>query len=194
MGCRTRLKEESFIRMKSCLTSDTILGHFSPIADKTELVCDVSNVGLCGMLVQTNNGEKRVGKNVARTLCEVEKRYSKTEKEALWVVWACEKFRFFLIGLHFDIIVDHKAVEYIYSAKCARLERWVLRLMPFNFTVKTVSSKNNVVDALSRSEKKKRKRKTGLRMEIMYCTFYCGCSSPICAKSRRDWIRNSKRQ
>ena len=67
------------------------LGHFSLTADNTDLSCDASNVGLCGMLVQTKSGEKRVGSNVARILSDVEKRYSTTEKEALGVVWACGK-------------------------------------------------------------------------------------------------------
>ncbi|KAF2898921.1 hypothetical protein ILUMI_07253, partial [Ignelater luminosus] len=60
-----------------------------------------------------------------------EKRYSQTEKEALAIVWACEKFTIYLIGIKFELITDDKPLEVIYSVKskpCARIERWVLRL------------------------------------------------------------------
>jgi len=142
-------QEQSFSKLKSCLTSDTVLGHFSLQAEKTKLICDASNVGLCGILVQTVNGQERVISYAARALSPVEKRYSTTEKEGLSLVWACEKFRLFLLGLDFEILIDHKALEYIYSPKskpCARIERWILRLLPFNFKVRAVSGKSNIAD------------------------------------------------
>ena len=43
----------------------------------------------------------------------VEYRYSQTEKEALAIVLACEKFEIYLIGKPFTLITDNKACELI---------------------------------------------------------------------------------
>ena len=76
---------------------------------------------------------------ISRLLTETERRYSQAEKEALCVVWSCEKAAIWLIGSHFRIVVDNRAVMLIYSnAKSkppARIERWALRLTPFDFEI-----------------------------------------------------------
>ena len=62
----------------------------------------------------------------------------KTEKEALCVVWACERFHAHVYGMKFVVETDHKPLEVIYgpwSRPCARIERWVLRLQPYDFSV-----------------------------------------------------------
>ena len=72
----------------------------------------------------------------SRSLSEVERRYSQTEKEALALVWACERFHVFLGGTDFSLVTDHKPLEVIYgkrSKPSARIERWVLRLQQYNF-------------------------------------------------------------
>jgi hypothetical protein len=48
------------------------------------------------VLVQQNRGQTKVISYAIRTLTEAEKKYSKTEKEGLAVVWACEKFHLYL--------------------------------------------------------------------------------------------------
>lgn len=68
----------------------------------------------------------------------MEKCYSQTEKEALGIVWACERLHMYLYGTDFEILTDHKPLEFIYSKKSqpsARVSRWVLRLQPYCFTV-----------------------------------------------------------
>ena len=47
----------------------------------------------------------------------------------------------------------HKPLEAIYAPKsksCARIERWVLRLQPYEFKVIHLPGKNNMADPLSR--------------------------------------------
>ena len=52
----------------------------------------------------------------------------------------------------FELVSDHQALKVINSRKSkpsARIERWVLRLQPYNYQV-YVSWRKNIADALSR--------------------------------------------
>ena len=83
----------------------------------------------------------------------MEKRYNQTEKEALALVWACERFSMYMSGQSLELGTDHKQLERIYSRKskpCARIERWVLGLQGYDFKVVYRPGKTNVTDALSR--------------------------------------------
>ena len=46
---------------------------------------------------------------------DVERRYSQTERGALALVWACERFNMYIFGRNFELETNHKPVEYIYS-------------------------------------------------------------------------------
>ena len=89
----------------------------------------------------------------SRTLTDVERRYSQTEKEALAVVWACVRFHIYLYGKLFTLYTDHKPLEVIYNLKSKPLppiERWALRLQPYTFNVVHIAGKTNPADVLSR--------------------------------------------
>ncbi|KAF2903689.1 hypothetical protein ILUMI_02484 [Ignelater luminosus] len=149
----TRETERAFEKLKKQLVTPSVLGYFDP-EKKTQLITDASPVALAGVLVQYDkNNKPSIISYGSKSLTEQEKRYSQTEKEALAIVWACEKFKIYLIGIKFELITDHKPLEVIYSVKskpCARIERWVLRLQSFNYTVKYKSGKSNIADCLSR--------------------------------------------
>ncbi|XP_033641983.1 uncharacterized protein K02A2.6-like [Asterias rubens] len=146
-------QQNSFDVLKDCLTKTETLGYYRLDATRTQLVTDASNVGLGAVLLQEYEGETRVISYASRTLSDVETRYSTTEKEALAVVWACEKFQIYLYGLNFELITDHKPLEVLYGPKSkpnARIERWVLRLMPFTYTIRYAPGPQNIADVLSR--------------------------------------------
>ena len=133
-------QETAFQKLKDELSNAVKLAHFVKGAE-TEIVVDASPVGLGAMLVQKQDGVKRVISYASRSLSRVERRYSQTEKEALGIVWACEKFHAYLYGIHFEIVTHHKPLVYIYSPKskpCARVERWVLRLQSYDFSVRHI--------------------------------------------------------
>ena len=89
---------------------------------------------------------------VSRTLADVETRYSQTDREALAIVWACEHFNRYLIGApEFTVITDHKPLETIWQRPRPplRIERWVLRLQPYNMVIQYRPGANNPADYMS---------------------------------------------
>lgn len=136
-------------------------------------------MGLGAVLVQEHKGENRVICYASRGLSEVERRYSQTEREALGLVWACEKFHVYLYGIEFELWTDHKPLEFIYSTRSrpsARIERWVLRLQPYVFSVKYLPGQLNIADALSRLTKIEEKESRSVAEE--YIRFVANTAVP----------------
>ncbi|XP_062600099.1 uncharacterized protein K02A2.6-like [Saccostrea cucullata] len=120
---------------------------------KTQVIADASPVGLGAVLVQEQHGKPKIISYASRSLTDVERRYAQTEKEALSLVWACERFHMYLMGKTFELLTDHKPLEFIFSPKskpCARVERWFLRMQNYSYTVRHIPGKSNIADSLSR--------------------------------------------
>ena len=106
---------------------------------------DASPAGLGAILLQHSQDTVRLVTYASPPLTDVECRYLQTEKEALTVVWACERFHIYLYSKQFT--------EIIYSPKSKpppRIERWALCLQPYQFTTVHMAGKTNRADVLSR--------------------------------------------
>lgn len=144
--------EKSFLDIKSIITRIETLGYFDP-NDKTQVIADASPFALGAVLCQEKNDQPRIITYASKSLTATEKRYCQTEKEALALVWAVERFSMYLLGLTFDLITDHRPLEAIFKPKskpCARIERWVLRLQSFRYRVIYKKGNSNIADPLSR--------------------------------------------
>ena len=113
-------------------------------------------VGISAILAQRepNSQQYKIISYASRSLTPVERTYSQTDREAPALVWWIEHYRLFLIGSQFDLITDHKALEAIFnnprSNPPARIERWMLQLQPYNFTVIYRTGSLNESDYMSR--------------------------------------------
>ena len=78
------------------------------------------------------------------------------------MVFACKKFRPYILGFHVIIHIDHAAIKYMMTKKDAKLRliRWVLLLQVFDLEIKDKKGSDNViVDHLSRLKKTTERKK-----------------------------------
>lgn len=145
--------DDAFRQIKQALVSAPILS--SPDFSKPFYIqCDASNVGLGVMLTQRNGDNELVVAFASRSLTEVEKKYSVTEKECLSVLFGLDKFRPFIDGVHFTVITDHYSLLWLSNLKnpTGRLARWAMRLSQYDMEIVHRKGALNVIpDALSRA-------------------------------------------
>ena len=88
-------------------------------------------------------------------LWTVPKEIMLTENDFLAVVFACDKFRPYIVDSKVTIHTDHAAIKYLMEKKDAkpRLIRWVLLLQEFDLhIIDRKGAENSVADNLSRLE------------------------------------------
>ena len=131
--------------------------HFDQHLD-TRIVCDASITGLGAALKQHSPEGWVAVAHASHFLNSLEEKYSVNELELLGVVWAIERFKYYLYGKHFTVITDHQALisalnasERSKTSRC-RLTRWNDRLIPFHFDIKHLAGyKMRLIDYMSRN-------------------------------------------
>ena len=118
------------------------------------LSTDASGRGIGAVLGQEDDqGVERPVAFYSRKLLPRETKYTITELECLAVVNAVKHFDVYLIGNHFKLITDHKALQHLRTMRNggARLNCWILALQPFSFTTEYRTGRDSSnADGLSR--------------------------------------------
>ena len=118
-------------------------------------MCDSSDFVVGAVLGQRVDKKLNVIHYASKTLDSAQKNYATTEKEFLAVVFACDKFRQYIVDSKVIIHTDHAAIKYLMQKKDAkpRLIRWVLLLQEFDLQIVDRKGEDNpVADNLSRME------------------------------------------
>jgi hypothetical protein len=150
-------QQKCFDTIKNLFTSDKIVKLFNQNLP-TVLETDASNYGIGAVMLQKHPEGWMPVQFVSRSLNSAEKNYSQIDKEALGILFGCERLRNFLLGAKFVIRTDHRPLLKLLGrnsaipAGCsARIIRWALRLSQFNYELEYIPGKDNVQsDCLSR--------------------------------------------
>ena len=144
--------EDAFNHLRQLLVHAPVLKQ-ADLKKPFKIYTDASDFALGAVLVQ---GEKETEKPVefaSRRLVGAEIRYSTTEKEALAVVWALDKFKAYVLGGPVTVVTDHQPLRWLFNhtAPSGRLARWIIRLLEHDLTIEYLAGKyNSVADYLSR--------------------------------------------
>ena len=115
--------------------------------------------GIGGVLSQKDDkGIEHVVAYFSRKLSAAQRNYSVTEVELLAALESLKHWRTYLWGRPFHLIVDHQALKWLHTmqdqvggGKASRLQRWILSLQEYNFTVTHKPGKDHCdADGLSR--------------------------------------------
>lgn len=143
---------EAFEKLKEKLTNEPILQQADMHKPYT-LRTDASGYALGGVLLQGEKENEHPVEYASRLLTPAERNYSTTEREALAVVWAVNKFRGYIEGSEVTIASDHQPLRWLMTLKSpsGRLARWALVLQSFNLRIQYIPGKSNTLaDLLSR--------------------------------------------
>ena len=148
----SREAHDAYETVKSRLASPPVI-HFADFQKDFVLVTDASLVGCGAVLLQEHNGQEYPVAVASVTLSEREQRWSATEREAYGILWAVEKFSYFLKGRPFVVRTDHKSLTFLDQTSFAnpKISRWQERLGQYQFVVQYIKGEENVfADLLSR--------------------------------------------
>ena len=85
-------------------------------------MCDASDYVVGDVLGQRVDKKLNVIHYASKTLDSARRNYATTEKEFLAVVFACEKFRSYIVDSKVTIHIDHAAIKYLMKRKTLNLD------------------------------------------------------------------------
>lgn len=162
-------KEEAFLNLKATFLENLKIYH--PRYDKPFILrTDASINKFAGVLLQEIDGQEYPIYFTSRITKKHERNYSVTELELASIIYCIKKLKFYLLGAKFYIETDHAALTTIMNNKYAnnRIHRWILLLQEYDFEIRHIPGKSNVVDAFTREDgnivRENRKFKVGVNI------------------------------
>ncbi|GFW07374.1 retrovirus-related Pol polyprotein from transposon 17.6 [Trichonephila clavipes] len=106
--CSCEIEQQAFQTLKQCLITPPILKQVDP--KKPFIIrTDASSYALGAVLLQEESPtDEQPVEYASRLLSSAEKNYSTTEREALAVLWALNKFRGYIEGAEITVASDHQ--------------------------------------------------------------------------------------
>ena len=150
--------DKAFTKAKHCLVTAPVLAHYNPNLP-IRLAADASAYGIGAVISHVfPDGTERPVAFASRTLTATERNYAQIQKEALFLIYAVQKFHQYLYGRPFVLVTDHKPLTAILGHKAgipslaaARLQRWALILSAYSYTIEFRPTKQHAnADGLSR--------------------------------------------
>ena len=130
-------RDACFKQIIKLLTEKPILSY--PNFNETfYLSTDASKTGVGAVLAQKDHVRREHPIHYAsRTLNPAERNYSTIERELLAIIYAVDKFRYYLYGKKFIVITDHNPLVYLKNITLSseRLTRWRLKLAEYDLEV-----------------------------------------------------------
>jgi hypothetical protein len=139
-----------------------------------EIMSDTSDYAVGAVLGQRKEGRVHAVYYASKTLSGAQLNYATTEKELQAVVFAFEKFRFYIVNLKFIVYTDHAAIKYLLAKKepNPRLIRWILLLQEFDVEFRNKKGVENVVDdhlsRMNRGQDDKEPKEDKMRDDHLY--------------------------
>ncbi|GFY35259.1 retrovirus-related Pol polyprotein from transposon 297 [Trichonephila clavipes] len=109
----SEIEQQAFQTLKQCLITPPILRQVDP--KKPFIIrTDASSYTLGAVLLQGESPtDEQPVEYASRLLSSAEKNYSTTEREALAIVWALNKFRGYIEGAEITVASDHQPLKWL---------------------------------------------------------------------------------
>ena len=87
-----------------------------------EIMCNVSDYAVGAVLGQRVDKKLNVIHYASKILGNAQRNYATTKKEFLAVVFACDKFRSYIVDSRVTVHTDHAAIKYLMEKKVLNLD------------------------------------------------------------------------